>query len=82
MIEMLARTCKNIINYEISQLINNKHSEKMKKGGSASQLNYGTDIVIELIADMFNLILGKGGETDLFWNTYLINQCKKQFKID
>jgi len=28
LIEMLARTCKNIINYEISQLVNDKYAER------------------------------------------------------
>ncbi len=31
---------------------------------------------------MFNLIFGKGAETDMFWNDYLIPETYKKFQIE
>lgn len=35
----------------------------------------------KFIVDMFNLIFGRGEETDQFWDFYLIDECKSYFKI-
>ena len=115
-IEMIARSCKKMIRYHLSEMIMNFDKEKNKNlaapkveiekkttiSGNAKNINHhlwsgtlagrmGGDLfstnlekmneeITDIIIDFFNLVLGAGPDTEMFWQDILSLQVKNDYK--
>ena len=112
-IEMIARVCKKILRYHLSEMLLNYDKEKNKnipqpklvetekktistsknithlwsgtivgRMGDLSNLNLEkmNEEIADIVLDFFNLVLGLGSETDIFWQDILSNQIKHDYQ--